>query len=364
MTMLSDKLSYTTNLDVSSIVKFIEESPDEALYHIDLVMLGNEYGYDLEELLNIFIYGVKNGVFIMEWEYHCPHCGGIAKETSSLHSAEHENYCQVCKIDFINKLDVNVEVYFSIHPNIRQISDEYRKAFNTKMMESINKTMMFQWKNKNTISGIHIIQNNIFREMMGDEVLQPDQSLEIMHSTILFTDIKSSTEMYSKLGDAVAFRIVRDHFRILFKIIKEYNGVPVKTIGDAVMGVFINEQKALLAALEIQRNIIAYSANKKNDEKIILKIGIHSGSTIVVTLNGRLDYFGNSVNTAARIQAQALPGEVVISETIFESEQNKKIIGKYVKKVSKNKIILKGIKNEINLFHIKFIDNYLATIST
>ncbi len=353
---LAEKLMYEGTVDVSEIVKFIEDSPDKDLYHIDLFLLAQKYGYDIEELLNIFIFGVKNGVFKMEWEYHCPHCGAIAKETATLHEAEHENYCELCKVDFANALDNNIEVFFSIHPNIRKLSHEYKEAFDSNIMDNINKKMMYQWKDKNTISGINIIQNNLFRELMGDEVLQPDQSLEIMNSTILFTDIKSSTEMYTRLGDAVAFKLVRDHFRILFRIIKEHDGVPVKTIGDAVMGVFINEQKAVSAALEIQRLINEFSNGKNNDEKIVLKIGVHTGNTIIVTLNGRLDYFGNSVNTAARIQGQALPGEVVLSELLFESAQNRAIIGKYVKKVRKQNIALKGISNELNLFHINMFE--------
>lgn len=357
MSTLLEKLSYKKDLDVSPVVRFIERSPDEQLFHIDIEELANQNKYDIGTMLNIFIYGVKNGVFIIEWEYHCPQCGVISKESLSLHSAEHENHCELCKIDFSNKLDDNVEVFFSIHPNIRMISDEIKKAFNKQMMNSIHENMHFDWRSSRTISGIEIIQNNIFREIMGDEVLKPDQSLEIMHASILFTDIKGSTEMYTRLGDAVAFKIVRDHFRILFEIIKKNNGVPVKTIGDAVMGVFINEQNALTASLEIQKTINNDFANKIENEEIILKIGLHSGSCIVVTLNGRLDYFGNSVNTAARIQSQALPGEIVISNTLFESEENKKIIGKYVNKVSRNKTILKGLKNEIFLYHINVFKN-------
>lgn len=352
-----DKLNTGNDLDVQKIVDFIKTTSDEKLFHIDLLDLSENYAIEFTNLLNIFIHGVKNGVFIMEWEFHCTHCGGIANEALTLHSATQGNHCQLCNVHFINTLDENVEVFFSIHPNIRNISSDYKTKFKEEMVTSIVETNNFDWKRKGTIKGIQIIQNNVFRDLMGDEVLEPDQSLEIMHSTILFTDIKGSTEMYTKLGDAVAFKIVRDHFRILFDIIIKNNGIPVKTIGDAVMGVFINEQNGVTAALEIQKAINSYFTGKKDYEKIILKIGVHSGSTIIVTLNGRLDYFGNSVNTAARIQAQALPGEIVISENLFESNEIKKIIATYVKKVSKNNISLKGLNKEIALFHINISTN-------
>lgn len=352
MEEIESKLRFRAGADASGLASFVAEASAEEAYHIDLHALAGKYALAFADLLDMFIFGVKNGVFVLEWEYHCPHCGGIAKESLTLHAAEHEDHCDLCRVNFTNKLDDNVEVFFSIHPNIRAIPEEVKAASRNRMMESIRENMKFDWRARNSIQGIQIIQNNLFRELMGEEVLKPDQSLEILHTTILFTDIKGSTEMYSRLGDAAAFRIVRDHFRILFDIIKKYEGVPVKTIGDAVMGVFINEQKAITAALEIQKSIAEFSGNKSEHEKIVLKIGVHSGSTIVVTLNGRLDYFGTSVNTAARIQAQALPGEVALSETLFESAAVKRLVGAYVSRAVKRTAALKGLGEPMALYHV------------
>jgi len=219
-------------------------------------------------------------------------------------------------------------------------------------MNEIMNHKMFKWNNLSSIKGVDIIQNQIYRELFGDEVLLSDQSLELMKATILFTDIKGSTKMYTDLGDSKAFQLVREHFRILFDVIKKHNGVPVKTIGDAVMGVFTNQTDGLTASLEAQKLLIDYYKHKPDSEKIEVKIGLHSGTTIIVTLNGRLDYFGSTVNMAARIQATANPNEVLISENIFESKENKRVIMQYTKTVKRSKWIFKGLKGKYKIYHI------------
>ncbi|WP_041396232.1 adenylate/guanylate cyclase domain-containing protein [Gracilinema caldarium] len=79
-----------------------------------------------------------------------------------------------------------------------------------------------------------------------------------MISTILFIDIKGSTRLYSDLGDAKAVGLVREHFRILFKYIEKYNGLPVKTIGDAVMGFLIDSRHTIQVAIEAQQALREY----------------------------------------------------------------------------------------------------------
>jgi len=178
------------------------------------------------------------------------------------------------------------------------LHEVYVKAVN----DDVQAGRYLTWIRPNTVRGVDLIQNNLYRTLMGNDVLLSDQSLHIMKAVILFTDIKGSTQMYERLGDARAFSAVREHFRILFDTIQSYGGVPIKTIGDAVMGVFVNPHKAVEASLKAQQRMIAHYADKPAEEKIEVKIGIHDGPAIVVTLNGRLDYFGSTVHTAARIQ--------------------------------------------------------------
>ncbi len=337
---------------VEKLVSYLETSDDAGLFHIDVYSLAEQWKVNKKDLLELFIRGLHGGIFTMEWVYHCPNCGGLARETVSIHQATTTDYCSACKVNFTNTVDENIEVFFSIHPGIKRISEKFKERYEQLVMNEVMTHKMFKWNNPSSIKGVDIIQNSVYRELFGDEVLLPDQSLELRRATILFTDIKGSTQMYTDLGDSKAFQLVREHFRILFDVIKKYNGVPVKTIGDAVMGVFTNQTDGLIASLEAQRILIDYYSSRPDREKIEVKIGLHSGTTIIVTLNGRLDYFGSTVNMAARIQAIADPNEVVISENIFENPESKKAIRRYTQKVKKEKRIFKGLQGEYNVYHI------------
>ena len=72
---------------------------------------------------------------------------------------------------------------------------------------------------------------------------------------LMFTDLKSSTAFYEKVGDARAYHLVRDHFAFLAAIIRENDGAIVKTIGDAVMAAFADPAKAVRAAIAIQEQV-------------------------------------------------------------------------------------------------------------
>lgn len=352
---IRQKLNYEENEEIiSKLIDFIERAKDEELFHIDVYALAKNWNIESKLLLEIFIRGLHSGIFKMEWVFHCPHCGGIANETLTIHEATAINYCGICKVDFVNKVDDNIEVFFSIHPEVRKISNQFEENYKNFVMDKVYSLKMYDWHTKSAIKGVDIIQNPVYRELMGDEVLLPDQSLELMNATILFTDIKGSTQMYSDLGDSKAFALVREHFRILFDIIKKHDGIPVKTIGDAIMGAFTNQVNAINSALEAQKMLINYYNNKPPKERIEVKIGLHTGPTIIVTLNNKLDYFGTTVNMAARIQSIAQPKEIVISEKIFENEDVQKAISKYTRKVLKSKNEFKGIEGQFNIYHIQF----------
>jgi class 3 adenylate cyclase len=78
----------------------------------------------------------------------------------------------------------------------------------------------------------------------------------------------------------------------------------VKTIGDAVMATFPTPDRAIAAALRM-REAMRKLNDSRNGEELLLKIGIHEGPCLAVVLNDRQDYFGQTVNIAARVQALA-----------------------------------------------------------
>ena len=157
----------------------------------------------------------------------------------------------------------------------------------------------------------------IFRDLFSTEVLRPGDEAGIGQVTLMFTDLKGSTAMYGRLGDAAAYRLVRDHFAFLAAQIREHDGATVKTIGDAVMAAFSDPAQALAAALAVQRNVAAFNREHgQGREALIIKLGLHAGPCIAVTLNGRLDYFGSTVNLAARLQAESEGGDIVLSPAL------------------------------------------------
>ncbi len=154
-----------------------------------------------------------------------------------------------------------------------------------------------------------------FRDLFSSEALRPGESISVESMAILFTDLKGSTAMYRTVGDAPAFRRVMDHFAILREGVANNRGGLVKTIGDAIMAVFVDPLDAVAASLQILEGFRAYNEANPGQE-LTIKMGIHKGACIAVTLNERLDYFGSVVNLAARLEGQSQGHDVVISEAV------------------------------------------------
>ena len=114
-----------------------------------------------------------------------------------------------------------------------------------------------------------------------------------------------------------AYFLVRQHFDILDKVIRERSGAIVKTIGDAVMAGFEHPQYAVRAAIEMIEELSRF--NETSSRLLGLKIGVHRGRAIAVQLNDRIDYFGQDVNIAARVQSSANVNEVCITNTVAEA---------------------------------------------
>ncbi|WP_338834436.1 adenylate/guanylate cyclase domain-containing protein [Bradyrhizobium septentrionale] len=166
------------------------------------------------------------------------------------------------------------------------------------------------------MSGGMLLARQTFRRLFRSERVDEREGLGIRQVTLLFTDLKGSTAMYERLGDLNAYALVREHFALLGATVQQHSGAIVKTIGDAVMAVFSRPTDAVSAALDILGEIGRYNS-EHGDPSIILKIGAHCGPSIAVTLNENLDYFGQTVNVAARVQSLADAGEICISEALY-----------------------------------------------
>ena len=154
----------------------------------------------------------------------------------------------------------------------------------------------------------------MFRDLFAAEALRSGEQISVGTLTVLFTDLKNSTRLYREIGDATAFGRVMNHFDVLKEVIAEEDGAMVKTIGDAVMAVFRQPAGALRAMLHAQQRL---AAPPDGMEPLRLKAGLHMGPCIAVTLNDRLDYFGSTVNLAARLEGQSTGDDVIISSAIY-----------------------------------------------
>ncbi|MBI3452856.1 MAG: SRPBCC family protein [Rhodospirillales bacterium] len=157
-----------------------------------------------------------------------------------------------------------------------------------------------------------------FRDLFATEALRPGDEVGVGHVTLMFTDLRGSTALYSRIGDARAYHLVREHFAYLAGAVRACDGAVVKTIGDAVMAAFSDPANALRAALDVQRNVARFNREQglAPDDGVVIKLGLHGGPCIVVTLNERLDYFGSTVNLAARLQGESRGGDIVLSKAL------------------------------------------------
>ncbi len=198
------------------------------------------------------------------------------------------------------------------------------------------------WSDQATTAA-EVIALQMFRDLFSTEALRPGEQMSVGTLTVLFTDLRHSTQLYREIGDATAFGRVMNHFDVLRKAITERDGAIVKTIGDAVMAVFRRPADALLAMLEVQRSLAAPADGSMALE---LKAGLHSGPCIAVTLNDRLDYFGSTVNMAARLEGLSSGADVIISGSVYEDTAVRELLDSGTLSVVEFDISLKGFDEE------------------
>ncbi|MDR9415817.1 MAG: adenylate/guanylate cyclase domain-containing protein [Gracilimonas sp.] len=170
------------------------------------------------------------------------------------------------------------------------------------------------WKSE-AIYASEVCSSLDFKTLFAKETLKETAKVKASEVTMLFTDLMNSTELYLQEGDESAIGRVMGHFKIIQQIVAEERGGIVKTIGDSVMAVFWQPVSALKAVQRIQQ-IFSNSSAMGDDFKI--KAGIHFGDCTAVNLNGRIDYFGTTVNIASRLVDHASEKEVMISEAVFK----------------------------------------------
>ncbi len=156
-----------------------------------------------------------------------------------------------------------------------------------------------------------------FRSLFAKDLLKRGTPLRVARTAILFSDLTGSTALYTSVGDAAAFRLVDDHFDVLREVIGAHEGAVVKTMGDAVLAAFVDVRQCVRAAVDALARFEAFRQGQTHGGLVGLKLGLYAGACYVVTANGALDYFGQTVNVASRVQHLAESGQVVLPEDTF-----------------------------------------------
>jgi len=209
-------------------------------------------------------------------------------------------------------------------------------------------------RRKPFLTAKRLLTNQVFRDLYGTNTIDADQRLKITSLTFLFTDLKGSTELYERVGDIVAFDLVRAHFQLLNEIVASEAGAVVKTIGDAVMATFPTPDRAIAAALRMREAMgqLGDGRNGHDGENLLLKIGIHEGPCLAVVLNDRQDYFGQTVNIAARVQALADSRTILATGSIVAHPRASSLLEQSgLRPVSQSRA-LRGIADEVAVYEI------------
>ena len=157
-----------------------------------------------------------------------------------------------------------------------------------------------------------------FRDLFSSEALRPGEPVAVGSLTVAFTDLRDSTRFYREVGDAPAFGSVMEHLDVLREAVTEHGGAVVKAMGDAIMAVFPRPIGAVSALWAAQRTVAEPPEGKR---PLGLKVGIHSGPCIAINQGGVLDYFGSTVNLAARLVGLSSGTDVIVSRAVLDDPE-------------------------------------------
>jgi class 3 adenylate cyclase len=157
----------------------------------------------------------------------------------------------------------------------------------------------------------------LFRELFPEEVLSPGQLVSVANVTLLVTNLDQAGNLYGELGDARAFAMLHEHFRLLEEQIRREGGALVKTVGEGVVAAFTDPVAAVRTALDLPRLLADHEATRRLQPRV----GVHRGPAMAATLNDHLDYFGTTVNVATQLPQVGRGGEVILTQTIAADPQ-------------------------------------------
>jgi class 3 adenylate cyclase len=204
------------------------------------------------------------------------------------------------------------------------------------------------------LTGKMLLNNQGFRELFRIQTLIPGLKLRLRSLTLLFTDLKGSTALYDQTGDVFAYNLVQEHYKILTESVRENSGAVVKTMGDAIMASFSSPLDGVKAAIQMMDKMGPFNSRLRAENRALgLKIGLHVGSALAVNAEGRLDYFGQTVNIAARVQALAEADEICVTEQVVEADGVRRAFADMGYKEESRLVSLRGVGQAANVYQLR-----------
>ena len=303
--------------DVQAFKQFVQTAPDYELYRVNPAYMAQRLGWNLPKTLDLLTLAANEQLVQMEWQTFCPSCSYGLAACDQLHEVHDSANCP-CGWHGDVYLDQEVRLLATLSDQVRSLDPLRREPQEFRQQQEFG---------MQPVSALMLVNRPLFRELLGEQTLPGNRSLGVQHLAIFFSDLKSSTAMYQRLGDTRAYELVRAHFDVLFAAAEAHQGSAVKTIGDGVMGTFFNSSDALQGIAESLQGLEALNQrfSLQGEDRLRLKFGLHSGSCIVVTLNHRLDYFGSTVNIASRLSGLAQGNDVMLSGAVLADEPTRRL---------------------------------------
>lgn len=171
-------------------------------------------------------------------------------------------------------------------------------------------------------------------------------AIDAAFRAIVFTDLKDSTLMTSRLGDERALHLLHVSNVLTRTAMRTFGGREIKHTGDGIMISFDSVPDAVRCAVSVQQAIAEHN-DRAPDEEVLLRIGVHAGEPI----EEQGDLFGNAVQLAARLCAAAGPGEILVSPLVRDMAN-----GLAVPFEDRGTVRLKGFEDAVRVFAVRWAE--------
>lgn len=163
--------------------------------------------------------------------------------------------------------------------------------------------------------------------------------------TIVKTDVRGFTSRSGRMSSAELDEFLISHRQAVVRLMQAWHGTIVKEIGDSFLVTFSSSTEAVLACIELQRQLAATPTPGLDESRVEVRISVSAGD--VLLQEG--DVFGTAVNLAARLEAVTPPGEIYVTEAAYHNMNHNEVAAELIGPFS-----FKGIDGEVNVYRTTF----------